>query len=173
MPGSLVKIQETSVSSATASVTLSGINSTYDVYYIEYNNVKPVNDVVTLNLRVTESGTANSTSNYDTSYTLLRSTTSFYYAGGENADKGLITGDTTGTNTGEEVSGFLYVFNANDSGKATNFSNENNFIEHNGNFQATSGQITFTNTSAVDGVQFLFSAGNIASGNFKIYGFDN
>ena len=32
MAGSLIKIQETTVSSAVASVTLTGIDSTYDVY---------------------------------------------------------------------------------------------------------------------------------------------
>jgi hypothetical protein len=34
MAGSLIKIEETTVSSAVASVTLTGIDSTYDVYMV-------------------------------------------------------------------------------------------------------------------------------------------
>ena len=37
MAGSLIKVAETTVSSAVASVTLSGIDSTYDVYKIIVN----------------------------------------------------------------------------------------------------------------------------------------
>jgi len=39
MAGSLIKIDEEIVSSAVASVTLTGIDSTYDVYVVKLNNV--------------------------------------------------------------------------------------------------------------------------------------
>ena len=39
MAGSLIKIDEEIVSSAVASVTLTGIDSTYDVYMVVLNNV--------------------------------------------------------------------------------------------------------------------------------------
>ena len=39
MAGSLIKIDEEIVSSAVASVTLTGIDSTYDVYMVKMNNV--------------------------------------------------------------------------------------------------------------------------------------
>ena len=66
MAGSLVKIAETTVSSAVASVTLTGIDSTYDVYMVRFNNVAPETDATNLRVRFTESGTPDSTSaNYD------------------------------------------------------------------------------------------------------------
>ena len=44
MAGSLIKIDEEIVSSAVASVTLTGIDSTYDVYMVRLNNVQPETD---------------------------------------------------------------------------------------------------------------------------------
>ena len=68
MAGSLVLIQETTVSSATASVSLVGIDSTFDVYKLKMNNVSVGTVNANVNLRVTESGTPNTTSNYDFAY---------------------------------------------------------------------------------------------------------
>ncbi len=62
MPGSLVKIDETTLSSPTASVTLTGIDSTYDVYMVRVSNVQPVTDNKNFLWRVTTSGTAQSDS---------------------------------------------------------------------------------------------------------------
>jgi hypothetical protein len=64
MAGSLIKIQETTVTSAVASVTLTGIDSTYDVYQLVINDLTPVTINADMKLRVTESGTPNTTSNY-------------------------------------------------------------------------------------------------------------
>ena len=44
MAGSLIKITETEITSSTASVTLTGIDSTYDVYKLVINDCIPVND---------------------------------------------------------------------------------------------------------------------------------
>ena len=77
MPGSLIKIAETTVSSATASVTLTGINSTYDVYMVKYNNVVPSTDGQVLKLRVTTSGTPDSDSQYDDSIMFMKSDGAF------------------------------------------------------------------------------------------------
>ena len=53
MAGSLIKIQETTVSSATASVSLVGIDSTYDVYKVVISKCVPVTDKTFLSLRAT------------------------------------------------------------------------------------------------------------------------
>ena len=66
MAGSLIKIDEEIVTSAVASVTLGGSNwdSSYDVYMVQITNVSPANDDVS-DMRFTESGTPNTTANYD------------------------------------------------------------------------------------------------------------
>jgi len=48
MAGSLIKIDEAIVTSAVASVSLLGIDSTYDVYMVRYNNVTAGTDRSTL-----------------------------------------------------------------------------------------------------------------------------
>ena len=77
MAGSLVKIQETTVTSAVASVTLTGIDSTYDVYMVQISNAIPTTDDKDLYTRVTVSGTAQTTSNYDEATKNLRIDTTF------------------------------------------------------------------------------------------------
>ena len=76
MAGSLVLIDEFTISSAVASVTLGGgssgssglnatIDSTFDVYLVIYDNVQPSTDAQKLNIRFTVSGSPDTSSNYD------------------------------------------------------------------------------------------------------------
>ena len=68
MAGSLIKINEEIVStSAVATVTLTGIDSTYDVYRLEITNVITMAaDASRIKVKIyCKSGTPNTTSNYD------------------------------------------------------------------------------------------------------------
>ena len=60
MAGSLIKIDEEIVSSAVASVTLTGIDSTYDVYMVKIFGVYFATDKDSITMRVTTSGTPRS-----------------------------------------------------------------------------------------------------------------
>jgi len=73
--GKLIKIQETNVSSATAVVSLTGIDTTYSVYVCRVSEVAPDATDKNLYMRVTKSGSPDSTSNYDSSIYALRSDT--------------------------------------------------------------------------------------------------
>ena len=64
MAGSLVLIQETTVSSPVSSVSLTGIDSTFDVYKVIFSNIFASADD-DMQIRVTTSGTADSDSEYD------------------------------------------------------------------------------------------------------------
>ena len=78
MAASLIKIDEEIVTSAVSSVSVTGIDSTYDVYLLVMENVSPATVNADVVLRVEESGTASTDSDYDIVYKLLRSdTTSF------------------------------------------------------------------------------------------------
>ena len=57
MSGSLVLIDSETVTSSTATVELTGIDSTYDVYQVVISNVT-VNTDDALSMRVTKGGTA-------------------------------------------------------------------------------------------------------------------
>jgi len=76
MAGSLIKVDEFTISSPVASVILGGgssgssglnasIDSTYDVYMVKYNNAGTSTDATLINSRVTVSGTPDTTANYD------------------------------------------------------------------------------------------------------------
>ena len=113
MAGSLIKIDEEIVSSAVASVTLTGIDSTYDVYVVRYNNVTGTIDNQGFRTRVTVSGAADSTANYDVTYKRLRSDTTFDNISATNETS--ITLGVVGTGTGEINNGVLYLFNFNNA----------------------------------------------------------
>ena len=72
----LVQVATETVTSAVASVTLTGIDSD-DVYMLTVNNFIPSTDAQDMKIRVVESGTPNSTTNYDIAAKLLRPDTTF------------------------------------------------------------------------------------------------
>jgi hypothetical protein len=170
MAGSLIKIDEEIVTSAVASVTLTGIDSTYDVYQVIFNNVVPVTDNVDLFCRVTESSTPNTTANYDYAVKLMRTASSFLNI--SNTNNTLFDfGNNIGTVTGEATNGTVYIFNANNSSEYTFITTE--FVELNSSPELTSwtGGGVFTSTSSVNGLHFFFDgSSNIDNGTFTLYG---
>jgi hypothetical protein len=144
MAGKLVQVATNTVSSATASVTLTGIDSD-DVYMVAVNNVTFSADKV-IYIRFTESGTPNSTSNYDRAGKGLRTTSAFY--------------NNSATN-------------ANDSSKYTFMTNETVDFRESAqglDVEGFQGGQVLTVTSAVDGVEFtLESAENFLTGTFTLY----
>jgi hypothetical protein len=180
MAGALIKIDEFSISSAVASVILGGgssgssglnvsIDSTYDVYQIIVNNLQCTVDVEDLKCRVTESGTPNTTANYDRASKLLRvnNPSANQYADNETSWD---MGTNIGTATAESMNFIIFIFAANKSG-------ENTFMTKNvAEFNSTpelvgqQGSGVFTVDSTVDGIQFFMETGNIDAGTFRLYG---
>ena len=168
MAGSLIKIDEEIVTSAVASVTLTGIDSTYDVYMVKLSNVAPTTDGATPIFRVTKSGTADTTANYDYAVKQLRTDTTF----GNNAEVNLSEwkSNDVGTNTGEVLNMISYLFNFNSSSEYSFITQEISQISSSGLHRGRQGGAVHTVASASDGMQFLMSSGNIASGTFTLYG---
>ena len=173
MAGSLVKIDEEIVTSAVASVTLTGIDSTYDVYMLKFFNVLGTSGNNNLEMRVTESGTPNTTSNYDWAVKKLDATTTFGNQNVTNLDHfylNIQVGNDTAD--GEQSNGILYIFNANNSGEYTFYTQETVYLNpFSGGLNGGQGGGVFTSASAVDGVNIFFSTGNIDTGStFTLYG---
>ena len=168
MAGSLVLIQETTVSSATATVTLTGIDSTYDVYTVLLNNVAGTADA-NFNMRVTTSGTADSDSEYDTASAILKSASSFGSTSDENEAQWRIN-STVGTDTGEQTNHTIYLFNFNNSSEYSFYSNESVKLNASGSLEGYQGGGAHTVAESNDGVNFFFTSGDIESGTFKLYG---
>jgi len=168
MAGSLIKIDEEIVTSAVANVTLTGIDSTYDVYMVRYNNVLPVNDNVLLSNRVTVSGTADTTANYDYAYKLLQANTTFSNVSATNDTDNVL--GTNGTGGNESTNGIMYLFNFNNASEYSFGTVENTLREADTNLRGIQGGYVHTVAQACDGIQFFYASGNIASGTFTLYG---
>ena len=109
MAGSLIKIDEEIVTSAVASVTLTGIDSTYDVYMLQVANVQPSVDTKNLRLRVTTSGTPDTNAEYNWAAKGLNSGTTFFNNAFTNQTNWYL--GQGGTGTGELTSNIGAVKN--------------------------------------------------------------
>ena len=169
MAGSLIKIAETTVSSAVASVTLTGIDSTYDVYKVVGNNVQQDTDSQLLRIRVTESGTPNTTANYDFAYKAMTPTASFTNVSSTNQTQW--RDSTGGTSTQEQFNFVYYLFNMNSTTEYAFITQESTNFISSAQLGALIGGGVFTVTgTARDGVSFSMASGNIDSGTFTLYG---
>ena len=164
----LVQVATSTVSSAVSSVSLTGIDSD-DTYMLVLSNVAPTTDSAYLNLKFTESGTANSTSNYDYAQKFIRSNSSFVNLSAENSTGVNITNHRLGTGTQETANGIFMIYNANNSSGYTFMTTESTNRDESGHNYGSPGGLVLTVTSAVDGVYFAFDSGNIASGTFTLY----
>ena len=170
MSGSLIKIQETTVSSTTASVSLTGIDSTYDVYKVVISDIQPTSDNRDLLYRVTKSGSPQSDSEYDYAGKSFRTAgASFFNSSGTNATS-VSFAFALGNKTGEKANAVLYLFNFANASEYSFATVESNFFDVTPELLGYQGGVVHTVASASDGVNFFFSSGNIASGTFTLYG---
>ena len=168
MAGSLIKIDEEIVTSAVASVTLTGIDSTYDVYMVRFSGLTASANAL-LYARVTESGTANTTANYDNASKRLKTNATFDNDSATNATAwNFAQGIDDGTNV--ENNGIVYCFNFNNSSEYSFITVEYSSLNANDILASPAGGGVFTSSSSCDGIQFLLSTGNITGGTFTLYG---
>ena len=171
MAGSLILIQETTVSSAVSSVSLVGIDSTYNVYKLTFSNVFASADD-DMQIRVTTSGTADSDSEYDIASLDLKTSGSFGSTSGTNQTQWDFSAGigTSGTNS---HNGVMYLFNFHNSSEYSFVTMENTTTR-----QDTSDELfgfqgggVHTVAETNDGINFFLASGNnIAGGTFKLYG---
>jgi hypothetical protein len=174
MAGSLIKIDEEIVTSAVASVTLGGADwdSSYDVYMVKFENVKPSTDNKDLNMQLTTSGTPDISSNYDYAHKILRADTTFTNIGVTNTNRfSLVSG--VGNTTGERANGVIYCFNFNNASEYSFITYEMSAFNTDINtVLGNTGGGTLTVAQATNGLFFYNeSSDNFASGStFTLYG---
>ena len=167
--GSLVLIDSEDASSS-SSLSLTGMTSTYNVYMVVVSNVVVSADDTYIYGRFTESGTPNTTSNYDAAYKNLIDTTSHSASGYSNRDNFYLTNNFIGNDTGERFNMIAYIFNSQESGEYTQITQETASAGYTYSLWGNQGGGTLTVASTVDGINFYPSGGNMASGKFKLYG---
>ena len=176
MAGSLVLIQETTISSSTASVSLVGIDSTFDVYKVVFNNVTFTTSSNTgFRARVTVSGTADTTSNYDRASLGIKANDTFNENSATNETSWDIANTSLdGTVTGSQANGILYCFNFSNSSEFSFITKESSNFDDRGagtvTLNGSQGGAVNTVAQACDGIQFFANTDNIAGGIFKLYG---
>ena len=162
----LLQVATNTVTSAVSTVTLTGIDSD-NVYLVTYNNWRCGTDTTQNRLRITKSGSAQVSSEYDFTSKLMYSSTSF--SDNRQTNLTFVGQDFIGTGTGEASNGILYLYNFNSSSEFSFITQEEVNYSHNPRLTGVQGGIVHTVASASDGIQFLVSAGNITAGTFTLY----
>lgn len=168
MAGSLVKIAEQTVSSNTAVVTLTGIDTTYNVYKVVGNNVSPATDSQSIRFRVGTSGTPDSDSEYDMSFYVFESTGS--YGAHAEVNQTSWRGVTYGNGTNEAGNFIMYLWNFADSSEYSFMTLEEVVYTNTPHLASFTGGAAHTVAEANDSISFHFASGDIANGTFKLYG---
>ena len=170
MSGSLIKIDEEIVTSTVATVSLLGIDTTYDVYKIVIEGWKSASNNVECRARVTEGGTPNGNASYDRAGKGLISTSSFFNRAKTNQND--FRFDFIGTADSQAQSNMvLYLFNFASTTEYAFITYEISNLDYNGSSVGTQGGQVFTETgTARDGMNFGMSSGNTTAGKFQLYG---
>ena len=169
MAGKLVQVATNTVSSAVASVTLTGIDSD-DVYMVTTLNVQPTTNTSLLGQRVTVSGTADSTANYDEAFKFLRTDTTFSNVDRTNQNN-FILATNLGTATQEVNNGIYYLYNFNNASEYSFVTAETSELNQSSSFLCgVQGGGVHTVAQACNGIEFFFTnSSTIASGTFTLY----
>jgi len=170
MAGALVKISETTVSSAVSSVTLTGIDSTYDVYMLKTFGIEASTSGASLHGRVTVGGSPDTTSNYDFSAKNMVSTATFLNESYTNFDYMALSNATYEATTGSASNGIYYLFNFNNSSEYSFVTQEETAFRHDSILHGRAGGFVSTVAQSCNGLNFFMSSGNIEAGTFTLYG---
>lgn len=173
--GALVFLSEQVASSVATLNFTSGFSATYDEYVITFEKVIPATDDVSFYLRVsTDGGSSYQTTSYLSSG--VRWNTGG--TGAEGRTDGISLSNSGGgagslqSNVTSEggLSGTVRFWPNGSAGRKA-------FIGESGGISASNGYFGFTvrgtwdgGNTAINGISFRFSSGNIASGNFRLYG---
>jgi len=168
--------EQTASSSATIDFT-SNIDSTYDVYVFKFINMHPATNNVEFQVNFRDGD-----SNFDATKTTTTfrafqdesgSTTSLGYDTATDLAQSTsfqAIGNAVGNGNDECYSGELRLFNPSSTTFVKHFISTGN-LYHPSDFSVNEFVAGYCNvTSAIDGVQFKMSSGNIDSGVIKLYG---
>ena len=169
MAGQLVQVDSWEYSTDVNSVTLTGIDSD-DVYMLVTSCLlSDATSAVATAMRFTESGTPNSTANYDEAFVDLKVNTTFQDIGHTNYSEFRFGAVVNGNN---RDSGIHYIYNANNSSEYTFMTCEGVRYGGSTSLFGRQGGGVFTSASAVDGIQVgILTDGtkNLTAGKMALY----
>ena len=166
----LKQVATTTVSGTPTTVQILGTTTTDAVYLVAMNNVRPTTDNKDLFCRVTTSGTADSSSEYDYAYKQLRSDTTFGNTAGANESSWRLE-YAIGNVAGEEMfNGLMYLYNFNNSSEYSYMTLEGSSRLQGQNLLGETGGGVQTEAQSCNGLEFFWeSSSTFASGTFTLY----
>jgi hypothetical protein len=175
--GALVLISEQTASSSATIDFTSGIDSTYKEYIFKFINVHPATDQVDFQVNFRDGSTAydatKTTTNFQAFHNEASDTNGLAYDDGRDLAQStavLNIARMIGNGNDESGCGILHLFDPSNTTFVKHFILDTQCYNE-GDFSVRRLIAGYCNTtSAIDGVQFSFSSGNIDSGTIKMYG---
>ncbi len=173
------------LSSATASgsatVDFTGLSSSYVAYAVVITDLVPATDATALYMRVgTGAGPTYQSGATDYGHireggTITTTGTSFsaFGVGDGNDAQIVLVGAAAGNNTGEHISGKVYIYRPSQTSVYHSITAELSLLDSGANTDVSTNAGMYRSTTAVTAIRFLMSSGNIASGEFRLYGLSN
>ena len=167
----LVKISDTTATDVAQIDITTGFSSTYDTYYVVYDMLGAT-DGQDAYVQVFIGGSHSSAGAFGRE---VLPTDGGGTAGADTGSNNFIRLQRYGVGnaTGEGLNGHFYIFNRNSTTRPTTAVGATNNIQDNGNHNHTiisGSQTAAYRANVIDGLRFLFSSGNVATGNIKLYG---
>ena len=154
------------------------LDSTYPIYVFKFINIHPATDQVYFQFNMSTDGGSNYNVTKTTTFFISEHNESdsaaslYYWTGGDLAQS---TSDQylnyqTGNANDENLSGELFLYNPSSTTFVKHFMARTQHTAYNDYSQDIHSAGYGNTTSAVDGVQFKMSSGNIDAGTIKLYG---
>ena len=172
LPPHRVQIGATQTASASSSINFTSvIDSTYDRYMVVCNGVRPATNSANLLLRVSISSSLKTDATYEYHTAISASTASTYAGIGGSTNSSLVIAQ--GMSNATDDNGSFIVFLHEPSNTA-----HNKILTWKGGYTGTTPSVLradgsgayFGSVAAIDGLGFLMNTGNIAEGDFTLYG---
>ena len=171
--GGLVLLEVHTASNSTELNFTSWYSTSYDTYIIEFVNILPATNNVSLNILCsTNNGSSYDTdNNYSYQFNLAYNITTVMANGGINQTAFTIIGNISNSTVQGGVSGRLELIDTSTTYKI--FTGQNTSNNNGVGLLQSSISGWYQNTTIVNALQILMSSGNIASGTIRIYGLSN
>jgi hypothetical protein len=174
LSNSWVLLDEQTASSS-ASLDFTGIDSTYDLYIFDIESIAPATDGAEFLIRISQdSGSTWKSGITDYEYVMVGRGSDGGTIGLDSAGtSSILIGENLGSAAAESLSGRLELRNPSDTTKYKHIIGQTCHWDNTGTshleMQSIGGSYN-ADTNAINGVQFLMSTGNIASGTVRLYG---
>lgn len=167
MAGSLILIDQEEITTAVSSVTLTGITTDYDVYRLIVNGYEH-DSAQSLVLRVTNSGSARTGTNYEYAYDYLKRDTTDSQSV-DTASSYLYITTTVGTGSADYGNADVWLFNFPNSSEYSQYNVDSTFASSSQIAYSLQGSGAYMVAESNDGVHLFGNNNYNFTGNFRLY----